>query len=404
MSFLLTAAIAVLLAEVGIAALFYFLKRDCPWLISSGDLTPPIDADGLQRFLEHGWDTELGWVRKANTQHDESGLGGRQTGYSIDETGARADPTNPDGPLAAVACGDSYTFCRQVNDEETWPYFLSSTLGNRVRNIGVGNYGIDQALLRLEREFDDLGAPAVIMGVVPETICRVQSVWKHFSEYGNIFAFKPRFALDAEGTLGIIPNPIKTPDDFFKIPSLLEALKRQDGFYDRKFHADMMRFPYLFHLARTWRRTPSLMAAAFMDRFAPGGRRAFKQVMRRNIQLSAALYRDQDCCGLLAAIVRRFSETCRAHDARPILLFMPQLLDLKLLKAGDHFYAPLLDSVRDIVDVVDMGPEFSKVPDEAALYIEDGFGGHLTPQANAMVAQALAPLLTDTRRTAPGVS
>jgi hypothetical protein len=388
-----TVAGLLLAAEAGLAGLVLWLKRDCPWLITRADLKPKIDRDGLARFVAHGWDAELGWVRKPNTENTEIGKGGTNTHFRIDETGARADPGYPPSPLSAIALGDSYTFCRQVNDDETWPHFLSRALSGRVRNIGVGNYGIDQALLRLEREFYDTPAPIVIMGVVPETICRIQSVWKHFSEYGNVFAFKPRFRLTSARTLELLPNPIKAPDDFLNIPALLPGLKCDDGFYLRKFARDLLGVPYLYRLLRSWRRNLPLVMAALADRIGSGGNMAFTRVMRHNIRMSADLYSDPDSRLLLEAIVRRFSELCRQHHARPILVFTPQLLDLELLRSGEHFYADFLERVANEVEVLDMAPFLIDQRSDPEMYIEDNFGGHLSKRGNQLVADQLARLI-----------
>ncbi len=86
-------------------------------------------------------------------------------------------------------------------------------LDNGVDNFGVGNYGFDQALLRLERELPSLECRVVIMGVVPETISRVQSYWKHYFEYGNTLAFKPRFILEGD-RLVHHPLTVWKPEDF----------------------------------------------------------------------------------------------------------------------------------------------------------------------------------------------
>lgn len=395
MEYLVAAICAVIVAEAGVAALIHWLKRDCPWLITQSDLAPTIDEQGLRRFIEHGWDAELGWARKPNTSHPERGTGGRETRYTIDETGARSDPGMATAPAVGIACGDSYTFCRQVNDDETWPHFLSQATGQRFANIGVGNYGLDQSLLRLEREFTMRDASVAIMGVVPETICRVQGMWKHFSEYGNVFAFKPRFHLTADGTLDLMPSPIDTPEGFFRIAEMLDHLKKNDRFYDLKFRHDLLRMPYLFHVALTWRRTSRLAVAALSDRLHGGGRRAFAQVMRRNIEISAAQYRDPAACALLAAIIRRFAAIARQNGATPILLFIPQLLDLEHLRSGNHFYSSFLTDLADDLDIVDMGPALAGSTDDAEMYIDDLFGGHLSPKGNALVADKLLPLVSN---------
>ena len=125
------------------------------------------------------------------------------------------------GIAPKIACfGDSYTFCRQVEDHETWQYYLSNKLNNKVLNFGVGNYGVDQALLRYERTELPVSVKVVMLGFVPETICRIHSFWKHYLEFGNTFAFKPRFSVEKEG-LKFHPNIMQTREDFFSIEEKL---------------------------------------------------------------------------------------------------------------------------------------------------------------------------------------
>jgi hypothetical protein len=65
-------------------------------------------------------------------------------------------------------------------------------LNLHVLNYGVGNYGFDQALLRFEKN-KHIQLEITIIGIVPETINRINSIWKHYLEFGNIYGFKPSF-------------------------------------------------------------------------------------------------------------------------------------------------------------------------------------------------------------------
>lgn len=56
-------------------------------------------------------------------------------------------------------------------------------------NFGVGNYGVDQALLRYEKTELTNSIEHVILGFVPETICSINSSWNHYVEFGNFFSF-----------------------------------------------------------------------------------------------------------------------------------------------------------------------------------------------------------------------
>lgn len=390
--FALLAGLAV--TEGGLAVLVAWLRRGCPWLITRRDMTPPIDAAGLDRFMAHGWDTELGWIRKANTEHDEIGHRGIRTRYHIDEDGARVNPGFQDLKPFAVAYGDSYTFCRQVNDNQTWPHFLSQSLNANVCNKGVGNYGLDQALLRAEREAP-ANAKVLIMGVVPETICRVHSVWKNFSEYGNVFAFKPRFSLTKNGVLELIPNPVPSRDWFFRIPEILPRLKQNDFFFEKKFQRDILHFSYIWRLARTWSRNGPLIIAALKDKMSNDGKRAFCQVMERNIDTTATLYSEPEPRALIEAITHRFAQTARDLGAEPVLLMLPQLYDLPRLRKGDAYYRPFLEEMSKVIHVVDLGPVLVNDNNDSNNYIDDRFGGHLTARGNALVADTLHTYLME---------
>jgi len=386
---ILAAIAAVAFVEAGAAALVHWLRGGCQWLITPRDLAPKIDADGLRRFLDHGWDAELGWTRKPGTAHDEIDKKGKTCRYHIDATGARRNPGFEGHNPVVLIYGDSYAFARQVNDHETWVHRLSKLMDVNAVNKGVGNYGLDQALLRLEMEFNDHPAPVVLMAVVPETICRILGTWRHFSEYGNTFAFKPRFVLNG-GKLSLVPNPMDAPEKFFRIPAILPDLMASDEFYRRKFAPDMLRFPYLWHLWRSRRRNLPLMAAAFADRICGDRKRAFCRVMERNIDLTAAIYREQAPVDLMVAIVERFAAFVRSRGAQPVFVVLPQLFDLKHLRAGDHYYAPLLERIADTLTVIDLGPFFADDDDDGVNYIDDRFGGHLSVEGNRRAAQRLA--------------
>lgn len=375
-------------AEAAAATLVAWLRPGCKWLITARDLDPPIDRAGLDRFLEHGWDADLGWVRKPGTTHREAGQGGIITSYTIGTDGARHNPNFDNQPVKVTVWGDSYAFARQVNDDETWSHGLSQALAGNVQNFGVGNYGLDQALLRLERDWRQ--TPLAIMAVVPETISRCLSVWKHFSEYGNIFAFKPRFHL-SNHRLHLMPNPIRTPQDFLRIGELLPSLKRDDVFWERKFKPDLLGFPWSLRLlARPQRHLP-LIAAALADRIV-GGEHAFTQIMQRNITLTASLYREAEPVDLLEALCLRFRDQAYERGARAIVVMLPQLLDLARIRAGDHYYAPFLRRLADHMPVADMAPALLAAGDERPLYIHDSYGGHLSALGNRIIADTLAPL------------
>ena len=74
-----------------------YLRKKFPWLITPDDEHPEIDPKGLDKFMEYGFDPELGWIRKPNTSKKEIGKDGI-TEYHIDKTGARTNPEHENLP------------------------------------------------------------------------------------------------------------------------------------------------------------------------------------------------------------------------------------------------------------------------------------------------------------------
>ena len=327
-------------------------------------------------------------------EHGTEQTGAGETTFTLDAQGRRRNPGFEDA-VAEVACfGDSFVFCRLVNDDQTWPHHLSRRLGVHVANYGVGNYGLDQALLRLERQIESLDARVVIMGVVPETIARVQSYWKHYFEYGNTLAFKPRFTLGPEG-LRYHPSAIRHPSDYACYQARLPEIQRLDGFYRRKFRRDLLCFPYLPRLARRWRRhLPVLghLALGALRRDPEAAfQLAFQAVMRDNARLAARLYADPEALRLLRALVERFATTCHAAGKEPLLLVIPQLVDLEHDGAG---YQAAFAALRDVVPVVDVTPQFRRSADPGRLFSYGRLGPHPGDRGNALIADALEPRVT----------
>ena len=54
---------------------------------------------------------------------------------SCDETGIAIYNTEKQSIISCY--GDSFTFCRQVNDDETWEHYLSKKLKTNVKNFAV---------------------------------------------------------------------------------------------------------------------------------------------------------------------------------------------------------------------------------------------------------------------------
>jgi hypothetical protein len=387
----------VAVVEMGAAALVHTLRRSFPWLITRADRIPQLDSVGLKRYFQHGFDAELGWVRKPNTSKEEIGKGGRPSTFHIDKNGSRRNPGHEHWPVEISCYGDSFPFGRQVNDDETFEWFLSEKTHANVLNFAVGNYGLDQALLRLKREFPRHPTGIVIMAVVPSTIVRILSVWKHYNEFGNTFGFKPRYVME-DGGLQLVPNFVDSPESFADYPKQLPEIQKVDGFYKSKFLKDMLCFPYSIKLLMNPLRNIPLLMLVIRDQLFsrrqdnqpyPG---AMRVIMNENFKLRRRLFREKDGEGvdLLERLVQEFVAYGAQQGFLPVFMWMPQKDDVGYVKRHGSYYAGALERIRRHVCTVDLTDDLAQRSDLDTLYVDDNqYGGHLSREGNELVSDVL---------------
>jgi hypothetical protein len=151
----------------------------------------------------------LGWDAHPNSISRETNRAGHVVIASRASNGARRDGLPAKANLIATY-GDSFTACGEVNDDETWQFYLEIQLGYEVKNFGVAGYGTDQALLKLERNIarGEI-SPILILGIFEENINRLVNQFRPFylPQTGEKFGFKPIFRMK-NGRLVPEPNPL----------------------------------------------------------------------------------------------------------------------------------------------------------------------------------------------------
>jgi hypothetical protein len=134
------------------------------------------------RPLLHGlsaYDAELGWVARPGI-HDTPG--GRVT---VDRQGRRRTSETPRVGRGLAVVGDSFTFGDEVADAQAWAWRLAEVLDVPVHNHAALGYGLDQAVLRLERDVLPTEPVAAVLGVTAVMELRTALDWDAWA--------KPRF-------------------------------------------------------------------------------------------------------------------------------------------------------------------------------------------------------------------
>ena len=211
---------------------------------------PEVTRELLGKFSS--FDSELGWCPQPGvTKQKDTGdhLPGEEVEhvvtYSMDDYGSRQCVNDREGADPTVSTyGDSYCFCREVDDDETFQSFLAERLDTHVGNYGAGNYGLDQTLRRLKRQYDDDPTDYVVVMVTASSIGRILSVWKHYQEFGNVLAVKPRYTLDDDGDLVYHESPVDEKEELLDLESKADELRANDYHYEHWFLPHHPTFPY----------------------------------------------------------------------------------------------------------------------------------------------------------------
>jgi len=393
MEYILLIIFGWLLTELLLWAGFKWLRSGFQWLIMKEDKLPTLDAKALEKFSKKGMDPELGWVRKPYTTGQEKGRNGKSTQFTVNEFGARSNPGYDDKQPEISLFGDSYAFGRQVNDDQTWAHQVSKKIDKNILNFGVGNYGLDQAILRMERELPKRQSKLALILVVPETICRVQAMWKHYSEYGNTFAFKPRYVLDDAGKLIFKKNKIDEVEKYINYDQYIDEIKDNDRFYESKFLKDILIFPFLIKFIKSFKRNGPLVWALIRSKITHKQEvmdRPFQMILRNNHHISMSLYHDDYSNHLMHALVEKANEVADENGCKFLFCMVPQLQDLELIKEHGIYYQKFLEKVGESVNMLDLTHVLISQENIGECYTHDMYGGHLSKFGNELVSDLIA--------------
>lgn len=335
------------------------------------DLGPVPTQAEMDGWRSWGWDPELGWLRRPNTEETVRDPRG-DWHVSVDSRGARREPlAAPGGVISAY--GDSFTFGHEVDDDETWPHYLSERLGTRVDNWGQSAWGPDQALLRLARNLPHERTAVVVLAIMSENIARLMNCYRPFltGDAAMKMAFKPMLVLD-DDELVWQPNPLaraETPTDW---EAALAKCRATDVWYTENAARVRARFPYLLRL-------PEALAYAVRHPSRPN------------------LYERPDAVARLDHVLDEFTRLGDRYDFLPVVLFIPEPSDLRRFAAGtptryrDYVFASRGRSASTRLVVLDL----LEHPFDVDRFNRRPFKDHPSPYGQHVVAEAIAAALAD---------
>ncbi len=316
------------------------------------------------------FDRELGWSVPSD--------GGRGE-FRFDWAGARLAEqplarTKRAGVERLAVLGDSFTLGDEVAASESWPARLDrADDALEVANLGLNAYGLDQSVLRLERDALPLSPDEIWLGLVPSTLLRVVTVyvpaWRHVSP---MLALKPRFRLAADGELGACVHACASLAELAAVCGDADALARAAGADD----AWIARAPAAYAVrGSSWTHwfATTRVALTLVEGRGRDPHEAWCDAASEPVRLASAL-------------VRHAARASAEHGARFVFLVLPDRGDL----ARRADWQPLLAELRaQSVACFDASEALLAAHADA----EDACWaprGHYSARGNAIVAEALA--------------
>jgi hypothetical protein len=304
--------------------------------------------------------------------------------YHHDAHGERRTCTSYATTLMATY-GDSFTYCANVRDEDTWQTFLAEKLSSNVLNFGVGAYGTDQAMLKYELQ-RPVFTKIVMLCIFPENINRVVNIYRPFYTYIDpVRLTKPLFVRHGDG-FKLVSNPLKCAEDFSKLddPAFLNELAKFDYWYQFDQNLPGLSFPWVFSFFH-WRR-PVLkqLSLSLPHALYPYAARSYPW----------NLFDEDYPLAIMCHIVDRFVATARSRGSVPIIVIMPHRdVVQELMDHGVNRVARLVDHLSNqkypFVDAVQVEADMKP----SRVQLDHWYHGHATREGNQVLADILSRYL-----------
>lgn len=379
----LSILVIILLCELILFLLVNFLRLKIPWVITNKDEYPIFNKKKITTFLKKTHDIRLGWNWKPNTTHKEK-IFNKTNKIYFGQLGERKSFKSLKRKKNFAAFGDSFVFCRYVNNNQTWQEQLTKFKKYKGLNFGVGNYGLDQIYLKYLNTKIPRNIKTVYIGFVPETLSRCLCSWKHYHEFNNIYGFKPKFSLYKKN-LKLIENPIKNINSFKEIEGIIDNLKKNEFFYKEKFFKLQLGFPFIYKFFLNPFHNIKLLYFSILKISNINKNKIFEYIIKENCSKNDDYFLERKNKLLIKRLMLKIKKVSKSRKQKVFFLIFPQKHDLSLNKKNYKKFFIMLNKEFKIID-------FTKIfenDDINKIYLPDQYGGHLTPYGNKVVAESL---------------
>jgi hypothetical protein len=323
----------------------------------------------------------LGWTIAEN---------GSAKFYQANSAGIRSSReyalTPPPGVLRVSTFGNSYTFGAEVKNDHTWEARMERAVPNlEVLNFGVSAYGLDQAYLRYLEDGQQYQSHIVLIGFMSENIFRNINTYRpfYFPATGAPLS-KPRFVIK-EDTLSLIPNPIKSPQDYKRLllhpQDVLSEIGIHDFYYQKRYKSSKFDWSPTVRLAKI--QIQEVLNHSPDEEIVNTGQYRYNE--------------KSEAFKVTKKIFDAFYQASLKNKSTPIILIFPHKKDFLIFGAKKlKQYAPLLEYFdSEGYKYIDLMDAF-KNPRYERLTLQDLFvHEHYSPIANSLVANYILRYLNN---------
>jgi hypothetical protein len=325
------------------------------------------------------YDPILGWT-VAPSSSDKTGLyfssaeGLRspRVGMSFADLRTRHSKVSEQPASVRIALiGDSMTYGYEVRCEESWGHALEALLQphTQVLNFALAAQGLNQALLRYEKDARPWKPQIVVIGITSKMITRNNNIYPFLKDpdWGMPFA-RPRLVMK-DDILTTINHPVPDPGQIFANTAISEVPYLDLDDYYRPFQWERGGMWYPLEKSYPFRFAYSLRP--------PGDDREEE----RNLQAMQ----------LSQFVAQRLVREVLKDGAVPLVVYLPYQNELGLSTEPQNAYVPLSARMLHNAGIAYFDPTVCLIGVKVSdAYIEHT---HYSPQANTHIADCLQPVL-----------